>query len=158
MPAWYDILALDWNGPEDVAGISAAAARLRRLIEREEERGIPSERVFIGGFSQGGSVALHAGPRHPRPLAGIVALSTWLPQPSKLPAEHATANRTVAVFMAHGAADATVPLAYGSRSRDRLRELGHDVDWRTYPMEHAVCAQEIADLNEWLAARMQAPP
>ena len=157
MPAWYDILTLDWNGPEDTAGIRDGATGLQRLVEREEERGIPSHRVFIGGFSQGGSVALFAGPRYSRPLAGIVALSTWLPQPSALPAERAPANRTVPVFMAHGTEDATVPLVYGSRSRDRLCELGHGVDWHTYPMEHAVCPREIADLNKWLAARQQVP-
>ena len=157
MPAWYDILTLDWNGPEDAAGIRDAATGLRRLVEREEERGIPSDRVFVGGFSQGGSVALYAGPRYSRPLAGIVALSTWLPQPATLPAERTPANRAVPVFMAHGTGDATVPLTYGRHSRDRLRELGHGVEWRTYPMEHAVCAVEIADLNEWLAARLQAP-
>ena len=155
--AWYDILSLDWNGPEDAAGIRAGALGLRRLIERETERGIPSNHVFIGGFSQGGSMALFTGLRHPLPLAGIIALSTWMPQPATLAAEHSAANRSKPIFMAHGTRDPTVPLVFGARSRDQLRERGHDVDWHTYAMEHAVCAQEIAALNDWLAPRLRAP-
>ena len=157
MPAWYDILTLDWNGPEDVAGVRNSARGLQRLIKRETERGIPSNRVFIGGFSQGGSVALYTGPRHPDPLAGIIALSTWMPQPATLAAENSAANRSLPVFMAHGTYDPTVPAMFGARSRDRLRDRGHEVDWHTYALEHAVCAQEIADLNDWLAARLRIP-
>ena len=157
MPAWYDILTLDWNGPEDAAGVRNSARDLQRLISRETERGIPSSRIFIGGFSQGGSVALFTGPRHPDPLAGIIALSTWMPQPATLAAENSEANRSLPVFMAHGTHDSTIPMMFGARARDQLREQGHDVDWHTYPLEHAVSAQEIADLNDWLAARLQAP-
>ena len=157
MPAWYDILTLDWNGPEDAAGVRNSARGLQRLIKREAERGIPSNRVFVGGFSQGGSVALYTGPRHPDPLAGIIGLSTWMPQPATLAAENSAANRSLPVFMAHGTYDPTVPARFGARSRDQLRDQGHDVDWHTYPLEHAVCAQEIADFNDWLAARLQMP-
>ena len=157
MPAWYDVLTLDWNGPEDAAGVRDSSRLLRHLIRRETERGIPSHRVFIGGFSQGGSVALFTGPRHPDPLAGIVALSTWMPQPASLAEENSDANRSLPVFMAHGTYDPTVPMMFGARARDQLRAQGHDVRWSTYPMEHAVCAREIADLNEWLAARLEEP-
>lgn len=157
MPAWYDILTLDWNGPEDADGIRAGALQLQHLIERETQRGIPSSHVFIGGFSQGGSVALFTGLRHPQPLAGIIALSTWMPQPATLAAEQSTANRSLPIFMAHGTRDPTVPMAFGARSTDQLRDAGHHVDWRTYAMEHAVCAQEVADLNDWLATRVRAP-
>ena len=157
MPAWYDILTLDWNGPEDAAGVRNSGRALQELIRREVERGIPSNRIFIGGFSQGGSVALFTGPRHPDPLAGVIALSTWMPQPGTLAAETSEANRSLPVFMAHGTYDPTVPVKFGARSRDRLRAQGHDVEWSTYPMEHAVCAQEIADFNDWLAARLQVP-
>lgn len=157
MPAWYDIVTLDWNGPEDAAGVRNSGRELQRLIRRETERGIPSHRVFVGGFSQGGSVALFAGPRHPDPLAGIIALSTWMPQPSTLAEENSDANRSLPVFMAHGTHDPTVPMMFGARSRDRLRAQGHDVQWSTYSMEHAVCAEEIADLNDWLAARLRMP-
>ena len=157
MPAWYDILTLDWNGPEDTAGVGNSALDLQGLIRRETERGIPSNRVFIGGFSQGGSVALYTGPRYPEPLAGIIALSTWMPQPATLAEENSAANRSLPVFMAHGTHDPTIPMMFGARSRDRLREQGHDVEWNTYSMEHAVCAQEIADINDWLASRLQMP-
>lgn len=157
MPAWYDVLTLDWNGPEDGAGVRSSARELQGLIRRETERGIPSSRVFIGGFSQGGSVALFTGPRHSEPLAGIVALSTWMPQPATLAEENSASNRSLPVFMAHGTHDPTVPMMFGARSRDQLRDQGHEVDWHTYPLEHAVCAQEIADLNDWLAARLQVP-
>ena len=156
MRAWYDVLTLDWNGPEDAAGVRDSGRLLRRLIRRETERGIPSHRIFIGGFSQGGSVALFTGPRHPEPLAGIVALSTWMPQPATLAEEGSGANRSLPVFMAHGTYDPTVPMMFGARCRDQLRARGHELLWSTYPMEHAVCAQEIADLNDWLAARLRA--
>ena len=157
MPAWYDILTLDWNGPEDAAGVRNSGRELQGLIQRETERGIPSHRVFVGGFSQGGSVALFTGLRHPDPLAGIIALSTWMPQPATFAEERAAANRSVPVFMAHGTYDPTVPMMFGARSRNQLRALDYDVQWNTYPMEHAVCPREIADLNDWLAARLQSP-
>ncbi len=157
MRAWYDILTLDWNGPEDVAGIRNSAHHLEDLIRRETARGIPSHRVFIGGFSQGGSVALFTGPRHSEPLAGIIALSTWMPQPATLSAESSSANRSLPIIMAHGTFDPTVPVRYGVRSRDQLRAQGHDVHWSTYPMEHSVCTEEIGDLSGWLAARLRMP-
>ena len=157
MRAWYDILTLDWEGPEDEADIRAGAALLERLIEHEIERGIPSVRIILGGFSQGGTLVLHAGLRHPRRLAGIVALSTWLPLPDTLSAEKTSANRQLPVFMAHGTEDPTVPFSMGALSRDRLRAQGYRVDWRTYPMEHEVCAQEIMDFNDWLRARLRSP-
>ena len=157
MPAWYDILTLDWNGPEDAAGVRNAGRELQRLIHRETERGIPSRNIFVGGFSQGGTVALFTGLRYPDPLAGIIALSTWMPQPATLAQEASDANRSLPIFMAHGTCDPTVPMMFGARSRDRLRARNYDVQWRTYPMEHAVCPQEIADLNDWLAARLRDP-
>ena len=157
MPAWYDILTLDWNGPEDAAGVRASGRELQGLIRREAERGIPSRRVFIGGFSQGGSVALFTGLRHREPLAGIIALSTWMPQPGTLAEESAAANRSVPIFMAHGTHDPTVPMRFGTRSRNQLRARDYDVRWSAYPMEHAVCPREIADLNDWLADRLRPP-
>ena len=102
-------------------------------------------------------MALYTGPRYPEPLAGIIALSTWMPQPATLAEENSAANRSLPVFMAHGTHDPTIPMMFGARSRDRLRAQGHDVEWNNYPMEHAVCAQEIADINDWLAARLQMP-
>lgn len=157
MPAWYDILSLHSGGPEDKAGIQKSARLLQRLIEREAERGIPPNRVFVGGFSQGGSVALFAGTRHLQPLAGMIALSTWLPLPETLADENSVANESLPIFMAHGTEDPTVHVTFGSLSRDRLRKQGHDVDWRTYPMEHALCGKEIADISDWLAARLRVP-
>ena len=102
-------------------------------------------------------MALYTGPRYPEPLAGIIALSTWLPQSATLAEENSAANRSLPVFMAHGTHDPTIPMMFGARSRDQLRAQGHDVEWNTYSMEHAVCAQEIADINDWLASRLQMP-
>ena len=153
MRAWYDIAELG-GGAEDEAGIRASQAALEALIERETQRGIAAERVVLAGFSQGGAIALQCGLRHARRLAGILALSTYLPLAATLAAEASAANREVPLFMAHGRADELIGIERAGRSRDALRALGYDVQWRDYPMGHAVCAQEIGDIAAWLAARL----
>ncbi len=150
MRAWYDILGFDRNAAEDVDGIRESAAGIRALVEREEQRGIAAGRIVLAGFSQGGAMALHTALREPKRLAGVIALSTYVPLASKLEAESHPANAAVPIFMGHGTWDDVVPLALGERSRDALRSRGYDVEWHTYPMPHSVCPEEIAQVRDWL--------
>ncbi|MGI9301223.1 MAG: alpha/beta hydrolase [Gammaproteobacteria bacterium] len=150
MPAWYDIVTLGERSADDEAGIRKSADAIARLVARERERGVASERVVIAGFSQGGAIALHAGLRYPDRLAGIMALSTYLPLQEKLEAERSDANHSTPIFMAHGTVDPTVLFEWGAASRDLLRELGYRVEWHEYMMEHAVNPQEIVDIRKWL--------
>jgi phospholipase/carboxylesterase len=150
MRAWYDIASLDGSA-EDEGGIVESARAIRGLIARERERGIASDRIVVAGFSQGGALALHTALREPSRLAGVIALSTYLPLASKLEREAHPANAAVPVFMAHGSHDPVLPFVLGQRSCELLRARGYDVDWHTYPMAHSVCAEEIAALRDWLA-------
>ncbi|HTM28914.1 MAG TPA: dienelactone hydrolase family protein [Rhodanobacter sp.] len=155
MRAWYDIAAADLVARQDEAGIRASTAEVAALIAREHARGVPSEHIVLAGFSQGGAIALAAGLRHAQPLAGIVALSTYVPMHSTLAAERHPANAATAIFWGHGSADPVVPMPRGAESRDLLLALGYAVDWHSYPMAHAVCAEEIADLRAWLDLRLR---
>ena len=150
MRAWFDVVSLQRDMAEDLAGIKASAAAVNALISREEARGIPPQRIVLGGFSQGGAIALYCGARQATPLAGIVGLSTYLPGAGQLAAELVPANLKVPVFMAHGDQDPVVAAAWGELSRDALAAAGFSVSWHSYPMPHAVCGQEIADLGGWL--------
>jgi phospholipase/carboxylesterase len=152
MRAWYDILGFDRHAPEDAAGIRASAAAVTELLDREVERGIASDRIVLAGFSQGGAIALHTALREPRRLAGVLALSTYLPLTATLAAERSAANSGVPIFMAHGTADAVLPLSLGETSRRALEALGYEVDWHTYPMAHSVCMEEIGAIAAWLAS------
>lgn len=149
MRAWYDIAQLG-GGAEDEAGIRASQAEVEKLIAREARRGVRSGRIVLAGFSQGGAMALHTGLRHPEPLAGIIALSTWLPLAAKLPAERSAANAGAPIFMAHGSDDPMVPPALARASRAALERLGYAVEWHEYPMPHSVCGEEIADIAAFL--------
>jgi phospholipase/carboxylesterase len=148
--AWYDILGIDRSAAEDTAGLRATDAEVRTLIAREAERGIPPARVVLAGFSQGGAVSLYTGLRYPERLAGLMALSTYLPLRRTLAAERAAANDGVPIFMAHGIDDPVLPIGMGSESRDCLRALGFVVEWHQYRMAHAVCPDEISDIRQFL--------
>jgi phospholipase/carboxylesterase len=152
MRAWYDILGFDRNAKEDAAGIRASAAAVTELIDREIDRGIPAERIVLAGFSQGGAIALHTALRQPRALAGVLALSTYLPLASSLASERSAANADIPIFMAHGTADSVLPLALGEASRRALEGLGYAVDWHAYGMPHSVCVEEISAIGAWLAS------
>lgn len=156
MRSWYDIIGFAPNTPQDEAGIRASIATVEALIAREIARGIPAKRIVLAGFSQGGAVVLNAGLRHAARLAGIVALSTYLPLAEKLPTEASAANRDTSIFMAHGSHDPVVALARGEASRELMLSHGYPVQWHQYPMPHSVCAEEIADLATWFAARFSA--
>jgi phospholipase/carboxylesterase len=150
MRAWYDIAGFDRRAPQDEAGIRASGEALGALVRRERERGVAADRIVIAGFSQGGAMALFVALRWPERLAGVMALSTYLPLGETLAGEAHPAGAAVPVLMAHGSFDPIVPLSLGEASRDRLRGLGYDVDWRSYPMPHSVCAQEVEDIREFL--------
>jgi phospholipase/carboxylesterase len=155
MRAWYDIAAAALVARQDETGIRASIAEVAALIAREHTRGVPSEHIVLAGFSQGGAIALAAGLRYAQTLAGIVALSTYVPLQPTLAAERHPANAATAIFWGHGSADPIVPMPRGAESRDLLLALGYTVDWHSYPMAHAVCAEEIADLRAWLGLRLR---
>ena len=154
MPAWYDIQAIDLRRDHDEAGIADSAQHIRALIARENQRGVPTERIVLAGFSQGGAMALYVGLRYPQPLAGILALSCYLILEDRREAEATDANRETKIFQAHGELDPMVPLDRGSAAHARLVELGYDVEWKTYTMGHEVHAQEIRDIGGWLRQRL----
>jgi phospholipase/carboxylesterase len=159
MRAWYDIFppGADPAVPrrEDEAGLRAARAQVQVLIEREVSRGMAPGRIVLMGFSQGCAMALMAGLRAPQRLAGLVALSGYLPLAAHTAAETSSASQGLSIFMAHGTHDGVVDVSRGIASRDWLLRLGHSVNWHTYPMEHTLCAQEVADLNTWLLEVLQ---
>ena len=150
MRAWYDIAGFDFAHRADPAGLAESMAQAEALIAREGERGIAPNRVLLAGFSQGGVIALHTGLRHAEPLAGIIALSTYLACADSLGVEASTANRNVPILMTHGRFDPVVPLTLAKVSQARLATHGYRVAWHEYPMQHAVCAEEIAAIAAFL--------
>jgi phospholipase/carboxylesterase len=157
MRAWYDIRDLDLANRADAAGVEASIVQVGALLQREQARGIPAARTFLAGFSQGGAIALAAGLRRAEPLAGIIALSTYLPLGDRSVEGLGAAAARQPVFMAHGRGDPVVPFAAGQRSAELLRAHGIAVDWHEYPMAHQVCAEEIADLGQWMGVRLATP-
>jgi phospholipase/carboxylesterase len=153
MRAWYDIQDFDLANRADAAGVLDSVAQVEALIAREQARGVPAQRIVLAGFSQGGAIALAAGLRRQVPLAGLVALSTYLPMAASAASDLRPGATAQPVFMAHGTQDPVVPLAAGDYSQGVLRALGFALDWHRYPMAHAVCAEEIADLGAWLGRR-----
>ena len=151
MPAWYDIRGTDLVSRQDDAGIRQSASAIHALIEFEASRGIPYENIVLAGFSQGCAMALHTGLRFEHRLAGIMALSGYLPLADTLTAERHPANASTPIFMAHGSMDPVVVPARGESSRDLLGSLDYPVQWHTYPMQHSVHPREIADIAVFLA-------
>jgi phospholipase/carboxylesterase len=151
MRAWYDIIGIDRRSAEDFEGINASAQAIAALIQRENERGIPTSHIAVAGFSQGGAMALHIATRYPQQFAGVIALSCYLPVARELPTAHSPANLGTPIFMAHGIQDPVVPFALGEFSREALSTAGYDVEWHAYPMPHALCEPEVVDLRAWLA-------
>ncbi len=150
MRAWYDILGVDLVKREDERGLRESQAQLAALIDREIARGMPANRIVLGGFSQGCAMTLQTGLRYPQRLGGLLGMSGYLPLADALDAERSDANRLVPVFMAHGQFDDIIPIARATRSRDILHALGYDVTWHDYPMPHSVVMEEIADIGRWL--------
>ena len=150
MPAWYDIYGNDIADRQDEAGIRASQSQIEALIAEEKRRGVGANRILLAGFSQGGAIALHTGLRHAERLAGIMALSTYLPLHEKFPNERSEQNQRTSVFMAHGSFDDIIPLNTASASKSLLEKLGYDVEWHDYPMPHSLCNEEIADIRDFI--------
>lgn len=151
MPAWYDIYDSDIAARQDRLGIEHSSAGINQLIAAERARGIAAHRILLAGFSQGGAIALHCGLRQPEALAGIIALSTYLPLHDSLAEEASAASRTTPIFMAHGIYDAVIPAGIGQHSARHLEQQGYAVHWHSYFMQHAVCAEELADIRAFIA-------
>lgn len=150
MRAWYDIRETSINAAEDEAGIRDSQKAINELIENEIHRGIDSTRIVLAGFSQGGAMALHTGLRQNNRLAGIMALSCYLPLADTLSNEAHLNNADVPIFMGHGTYDTVVPISLGMTTQEHLRAADYPTEWREYPMAHSVCIQEINDLDQWL--------
>jgi phospholipase/carboxylesterase len=159
MRAWFDVSLGDLEGNSrraDEQGVRESQAQIAALIEREAKRGVEPEHIVLAGFSQGGAIALQTGLRYPRRLAGMMALSTYLPLADTLAREATPANKATPIFMAHGIYDPLIPLAMGAGSMTLLTGFGYTVEWRQYPMPHSVCPQEIEDIGAWLRRVLKA--
>jgi phospholipase/carboxylesterase len=150
MRAWYDVFNQDMSFREDEAGVRRSQQEIEKLITKEKDRGIGASRIVLAGFSQGGAIALQTGLRYSERLAGIMALSSYLPLASTLATEANAANHAVPIFMAHGTADPLIPLPLASLSREHLKQQGYQVEWHQYLMPHSVCQEEIRDIGQWL--------
>ncbi len=150
MPAWYDVYGIIPVQQEDEAGIQASQRYIDALIQTEIDRGISSNRIVLAGFSQGGAIALHTTLRYPHRLAGVLALSTYLPLHSKLSTEAHAANKNTPIFMAHGVFDDVISLDMSKLSRNLLQDSQYPVSWHEYRMAHSVCTDEIADIEQFL--------
>ena len=148
MRAWYDIVSLDAEGRADAKGVHESTALLEGLIAREKDRGIDAEKIVIAGFSMGGAIAINTALHTKESLAGLMALSTYLPLPSEV--ADSAGERDLPVFMAHGSFDPMLPMQWGQASAQKLKETGFTVEWHDYPMAHAVCPEEIRDIRAWL--------
>jgi len=154
MRAWYDLLGLNRSDAQDESGIRASAELLDGVIEAQVASGVPRGRMVLAGFSQGGAIALHTGLRQQAALAGIMALSTYLPLSARAERELTVAGRATPVLMCHGRHDPVLVFDLGTHSRDLLRSQGVSVEWHEYPMAHEVCAAEVSDISSWLRARL----
>lgn len=157
MRAWYDIAMADIGRLPDEAGIRRSQAQVEAFLAREKSRGIPAHRIVLAGFSQGGAIALQTGLRHTEPLAGILALSTYLPLAETLAREASDANDRIPIFMAHGTQDPVVPMSLAQSARAALVARGLSPEWHDYPMPHSVCAEEVTAISSWFAARYASP-
>lgn len=150
MRGWYDIYELSLSAREDLEGIESSAKLIHSLIEREIDLNIPSHRIILAGFSQGGAISLYTGLRYPKPLGGIIALSSYLLNPSMLEEQKNKVNESIPIFMAHGLFDPIVPFGLGEMAKQKLLTLGYGVEWHSYPMPHTVVPEEIQDIGRFL--------
>lgn len=156
MRAWYDIMEISSNeGKVDAAGIRESQRAMEEFIEREISRDVQANRIVLAGFSQGGAIALQTGLRYKQRLAGILALSTYLPLASTLAAEASGANRSIPIFLAHGEQDTVIPITIAENSFKELSRHGYPVEWHEYPMAHAVSMEEIEHIGGWLQRRFE---
>lgn len=154
MRAWYDIHGLEFGTREDEEGVHASAKLIDQLIQQEIDNGMPAEKIFLTGFSQGGAMALYCGLRYPKKLAGILALSSYLPVAKTLAHEMSDVNKSIPIFMAHGTQDEIVNIKLAEYSRGFLQQLKYQIDFRIYHMAHSVCADEVRDIAKWIRQLM----
>ena len=154
MRAWYDIKSMDFDKRADLNGVRESAEQVEQLIEAEISNGVPPEKIILAGFSQGGVIALHLGPRFSKSLGGIMGLSTYMCQPELLAGEAHPANQQTPVFMAHGEMDDVVPIAMGKAAYDTLTANQYNVSWQSYRMKHNLNMDEINAISQWLQARL----
>lgn len=150
MRAWYDIFTVDLVRHEDETGLRESQTAIQALIQQENRRGISTEHIVLAGFSQGSAMALQTGLRHDQKLAGIIGLSGYLPLADSALGERHTANAETPIFLAHGTMDPVVSLARGEETHRKLNDMGYSVTWKTYPMPHSVCLDEVVDISEFL--------
>nr|WP_297348632.1 dienelactone hydrolase family protein [uncultured Glaciecola sp.] len=154
MRAWYDIKSMDMDSRADLDGVIDSSQRIEQLIRAEMASGIDSTKIMLIGFSQGGVIALYLGARFTQPLAGIVALSTYMCAPQNLSAEKSAENQDTPVFFAHGQQDEVVPLFLGNSAFQTMKENGYNVEWNEYMMQHNVCMPEVADISAFIQAKL----
>jgi phospholipase/carboxylesterase len=152
MPTWYDILAIGGGGANE-ADVRRSAKQLQALLEREEQRGVPADRIILAGFSQGAAMALHVGTRYPRALRGIVALSGYEVLPHTREREETPANRTTPMLFCHGTVDPLVPIAAGRLAYEAHAHPERPAEWHEFPMAHEVSPSELTVIRQWLGAR-----
>lgn len=150
MPAWYDFLAMSLEHKVDIEGVEQSVASIEQLIQREMDKGIASENILLAGFSQGGVIALHTGLRFPHKLAGIIALSTYLPTLEQIKAEATEANQSIPIFMGHGVMDTAIDIQAAKQAFKDLTGMGYPVQWQQYAMQHSVCQEEIKDISRFI--------
>ena len=155
MRAWYDIYSFAAGSPQNETGIRASQVYIESLIAKEISRGIPNNKIFLAGFSQGGAIALHTALRHKQALAGVLALSTYLPLKALLATEKSSANQHTPILMAHGTHDNVISLDTCHASLEALKTEAYIIDWHEYPMAHSVCMQEIDDIRAFLSRILQ---
>lgn len=154
MRAWYDIKSMDMDSRADLEGVIDSSQRVEHLIRAEIESGIDSTKIMLIGFSQGGVISLHLGARYTKPLAGIVALSTYMCAPQTLSAEKSVENQNTPVFFAHGQQDEVVPLFLGNSAFQTMKENGYQVEWKEYMMQHNVCMPEVQDISAFIQDKL----
>ncbi len=150
MRAWYDIVVADLTRREDATGVRKSQASIEQLIVAQNEKGIPSERIILAGFSQGCARTLQTGLRYPKKLGGLLCLSGYLPIADSFEAERSAANASIPIFLAHGSSDPIVPISRAITAREILERFGYSVEWHSYPMPHSVCPQEVVDVSSWI--------
>ncbi len=155
MPAWYDILEMSIERKIDVDGLLKSVQQIDALIQREIDRGIASDRIVLAGFSQGGAVAYHAALCYPKPLAGLMTLSTYMATAELIEQQRSDINRNIPVVIHHGTADDVVPISLGTQATEKLQQLGYQPQWHSWPIDHGLCLEEVESIGEWLVRTLE---
>ncbi|TYK67368.1 alpha/beta hydrolase [Colwellia echini] len=156
MRSWYDIKSMDLHNRADMTGVLTSEKRVQALIQEQIDSGIPAKNIVLAGFSQGGVLSLFTGLRFEQSLAGILALSCYLPTADTLPEQCSAANANTPILQNHGTHDGVVPISAGKIANDLLNAAKYNVTWQSYPMEHSVLPEQLADISAWLQARLLA--